>query len=343
MKKKYDVKFFEIGNEPFIWHKVHFDVRRNPCSAQEYFNLFKEIALAMKKAQHEIDPQSTIKIFAPGVSTSYINWETLSLETDGRHAIEYFLQECRNFEQDRLVNPEGFRILDVLSFHLFPSLKESLSGNFEEDATKILASTQNWWNPDYINSDDAALPKGAVARVIPKFRQWIEENYPGTKLALSEFNLEAQSMVDYPPILKVLYLSDLYGILARYGVDYALQFCLNSSDQHTALVDETDAATCLYYPFALFANNFKSVSLDTSSSDPEALSAYACASGQDIVVMAINKTNSASLAAIEIIEDGKVLPKSFYYAFAPLSVTYIKVPPQGWQIECWKYGAENID
>lgn len=345
-EKGYNVRFFEIGNEPFIWHRVHFDVRLMPCSIEEYFGIFKDISLAMKKTQSEINPRLQLKIFAPGVSTSYLNWETLSLNTEGTHAIKYFLQECRKFQYDKSANPLGFRILDVLSFHLFPSFRDEQTGQVERDISSILRSTQTWWNKDYTNELDRSLPLGAQAAVIPKFKRWVLEDYPGTELAVTEFNLEAQSMIEYDPVIKVLYLADLYGIMAVQGMDYAAQFCLNSSDHHIALMDEADNITPLYYPLSLYAKYFNSQSLEAVSTLPEKLNVYACDNGEKIVLMVVNKQSQVYETQVILSKNREdENPTIFSYSFPPLSLTCLRVSRKGIakDIDCWEYGVRQID
>lgn len=343
-EKGYKVKFFEIGNEPFIWHNVHFDVRERPCSVQEYFKIFKEISVAIKKAQAGIDPAFEIKIFGPAISTSWLGWKSLSEKESGINPVEYFLKRCRQYQDNKIENPEAFRILDVLSFHLFPDFKNPATGRVETDIPDILNSTQVWWNKDYVNKNDHSLPQGVAAEAIPKFKGWIEKYYPETELAVTEFNIGSESMVDYQPIIKVLYLADLYGVMARYGLDYAAQFCLNSSDHHAAMIDDTDNITPLYYPMSLYAKWFKGVVLDVESSGAEALKVHACKNEDGLVIMAINKEKRPFYAELTL-KEGDRGPLSFVHDFAPLSLTCIKVPLDKREntAECWEYGEDQIN
>ncbi len=299
----------------------------------------------MKKAQGEIDPLVKLKIFGPAISTSALNWEVPSLESDGRHAIEFFLQECRKFESNENENPEAFRILDVLSFHLSPSFRESNAKLLHQDFSFILESTQNWWNEEYINRYDHSLVLGTSARVIPRFKTWIEKNYPGTELAVTEFDIKSEQTQDYDPVIKIIYLADLYGIMATKGVDYAAQKQLNSYDQNVALIDEADNITALYYPFSLFANNFKSFVLNAQSSLAQKLNVYACQDDTTIVAIIINKEAVSHLTQVSI--DPKEKDKdllNFDCLFPGYSITCIKIPLDQTQknIECWQYGSDQI-
>lgn len=332
-EKGYNVKFFEIGNEPFIWHKVHFDVRKTPYSIEEYFVLFKKISVALKKAQEEISPDLKIKIFGPA----------FCLEDMQLLAIEGFLQKCNAFQNNQTENPQGIRILDVLSFHFFPSFVDPVTGKHQKDIASILGSTQSWWNSSYSNKYDYSLPFGFVAEILPRFKKLIEDNYAGTELALTEFNIESQSMVEYDPLIKVLYLADLYGVMAKYGLNYFMQFCLNSSDQNTALLDDLDNVTALYYPFSLYSEHFHGFLLDAKTNLPEKLNVYACNNKNGTTIMVINKDGQSYSSGIRI--RLKNTETFFSHTFPAFSLSCIKINEyqKGSLAQCWEYGQQQIN
>jgi len=328
-EKKYNVKFFEIGNEPFIWHKVHSDVRQVPCSAGECFSLFKNISLALKKAQNEINPDLKIKVFAP----------SFCLEDMQFAEIAEFLRRCRSFQDNRKENPLRIRILDVLNFHYFPSFSENLTGNLKDDINRVLGSVASFWDGSYKNKIDSHLPFGFSPEILPRFKKLIKDNYEGTELALTEFNIEAESMVEYDPLIKALYFAKLYGVLARGNLDYFMQFVLNSSDQHAALLDDLDNLTALYYPFELYSRHFRGYLLDVKNTLTDKLDIYACDNNGDIIIMVINKQNQPCLAEITA-KSGKA--GFFTHSFPALSLSCIKIKDKSSLAECWEYGQGQI-
>ncbi len=332
-EKGYNVKFFEIGNEPFIWHKVHFDARKTSCSIEEYFTLFKRISLVLKKAQEEINPDLKIKIFGPA----------FCLEDMQLAAIKGFLQKCNIFQNNQAENPQKIRILDVLSFHFFPSFVDPLTGERQADITSILGSTQSWWNAAYSNNYDYSLPFGFVAEILPRLKKLIEDNYAGTELALTEFNIESQSMVEYDPLIKVIYLADLYGVMAKYQLNYFMQFCLNSSDQNIALLDDLDNLTALYYPFSLYSEHFQGFLLDAKTNLPEKLNVYACNNKNDTIIMVINKDKQAYFTGIRV--KSKNSETFFSHTFPALSLSCIKINEHQKRnlTQCWEYGQQQIN
>jgi len=331
--KGYNVRFFEIGNEPFIWHKTHFDVQKKPVSDEGYFEAFKKIAIALKKAQNEIGTGQEIKIFAP----------SFTMEDASQSQIAGFLKKCRDFENDASRNPEKIKVLDCLSVHYFPSFIDLGSMQNKENLPYAIESVQNWWNAGYVNSYDSSLPKNASSGLLPKLKKIIDENYPGTELGLTEFGIESQSMVSYAPLTKVIYLADLYGILAREGLDYSMQFCLNSSDQNVALIDDLDNITPLYYPFSLYANNFRGQMLNAITTIPEKLNVYACKNGVGTVIMVVNKERRPYVSAVRI--KTKKQAAGFLHRFPALSLTCFNIKEQGSKFsgDCWEYGEKQLN
>jgi hypothetical protein len=151
-------------------------------------------------------------------------------------------------------------------------------------------------------------------------------------------------MVEYDPLIKVLYLADLYGIMAEYGVDYYMQFCLNSSDQNTALIDDLDNITPLYYPMLLYARYFKGILLNTETSAPEKINAYACNSTGDVIIMVINKEKRPYLTEV-ILQSEAMDATRFLHNFPSLSLTCIKIDKNRANnlAECWEYGRQQIN
>jgi len=228
----------------------------------------------------------------------------------------------------------------VLSFHLFPSFRAL--GNEKSGSSLILDSTQTWWNSRYLNQYDGSLPLNQPAGVIPWFKEQISQYYPGLELAITELNLESESMVESDPLVKALYLADVYGIMAKEGLDYFMQFCINSGDQNTALLDDLDEITALYYPLALFARNFIGVHLEVKNENNRNLSVYASKHTGYLVIMAINKNEQPIKSLLSINGSKKII---FNHTFPAMSITCLRINTQsrGNKAECWEYGREQIN
>jgi len=330
------VRFFEIGNEPFIWHWTHPDLHPQPCSAEEYSVRFEKIAGAMRRAQTELQNGRDIKIFAPAISTAWQGWRDC---LDGEeNAVEKFLAESASFKNEA----DGRPLLDVLSFHLFNRFAAEGGREAQHGNAALLDATAVWWKKDYVNSYDKAFAAGDKPAVLPRFRKWIADYGPGLELAVTEFNIESESMINYDMLWKVLYLSDLYGILAEGGVDYAAQFCLNSSDQNIAMLDDTGKKTALYHPFRLYSNYFSGVLMDKKVVPENWVSVYASRQGGDYTLMAINKANETRDTEFLVGTDNgdSVI---FKRRLPALSLSCIRLKgPAYKEAEVWEYGRAQI-
>jgi hypothetical protein len=340
-QKHLRVKYFEIDNEFELWHESHQDVwGKKPCSAAEYLNRFITCAYAMKKAQAAISSPNDIQIIGPEACTSWLDYKTYV--PDDNYGgfdcfIPYFLNECRKFETDKVRNPHGYRVLDILGFHYYPLFRTNFADPnsfIPEGVPKMLESSQTWWNPRYLNHYDQNVPKGQVAQVIPRFNQWINKYYPGTKLAITEWGVDPGMYIHYDPVVRPLYEADIYGIAAKYGVDYLMPVLINE------FIPEI-------YTLQLFSRNFKGTVLSASSDRDDLLSVYACDDGDgNLVLEVINKDGGKDYHAKIQLQGykGKAVNSIFYYTFKKYSLTCLRIPkdPAKTQGEVWEYGAEQI-
>ena len=80
----------------------------------------------------------------------------------------------------------GLRLLDYLDLHYYPQAVGVALSRAGDAATQArrLRSTRSHWDPTY--SDESWI--GEPVTLIPRMRAWVERNYPGTRLAITEYN-----------------------------------------------------------------------------------------------------------------------------------------------------------
>ena len=98
------------------------------------------------------------------------------------------------------------RLLDYIDVHYYRQ------GGNSADVTRSL------WDPTYT---DPSWINDKI-RLLPRMKEWVANNYPGTKLALTEYNLS----VPGDPRLNALIQADTLGIFAREGVDLATRWAM---------------------------------------------------------------------------------------------------------------------
>ncbi|RIK28723.1 MAG: endoglucanase, partial [Chloroflexi bacterium] len=184
------VKFYNLDNEPMLWDDTHRDVHPTPTSYDELRDRTYQYAAAIKQA----DP--TAKTLGPALWgwTAYFwsaqdwaaggNWWNNPPDRNahgGQPFIEWYLDQMHAYEQQN-----GVRILDYMDLHYYPQangVSLSGAGNAATQALR-LRSTRSLWDPTYTDESWINEP----VNLIPRMRAWRDAHYPGTKLAMTEYN-----------------------------------------------------------------------------------------------------------------------------------------------------------
>jgi PKD repeat protein len=183
----------------------------------------------------------------------------------------------------------GLRILDYLDLHYYPQaggVALSPAGNAATQALR-LRSTRSLWDSTY--QDESWI--GQAVRLLPRMREWVNTEYPGTKLAITEYNWGALDHIN-----GALAQADVLGIFGREGLDLATIWSPPASDQPGAF------AFRLYRNYDGNGSAFGDVSVQASSADQATLSVYAAQRSADnaLTLLVINKTGNALTSNISL-------------------------------------------
>ena len=139
-----------------------------------------------------------------------------------------------------------------------------------------LRSTRSLWDPNSV--DESWI--GEVVRLIPRMRSWVAADYPGTKIAISEYNWGG-----YESINGALAQADVLGIFGREQLDLATLWTAPDTGQPVA------------HAFRLFRNydgagsRFGQTSVRAASTDQARVAVYAAErTDQAATLLLINKT-----------------------------------------------------
>jgi hypothetical protein len=206
------VQIYQMDNEPSGWGNTHRDVHPEPTSYDELRDRTYQYA-SMVKA---IDP--TAKVLGP----SDFGWPVYvdsGVKGDrekhgGVWFARWYLQQMRAYEKQH-----GVRLLDYFDEHYYPAADDTCLANCPVGDGKTqalrLRSTRSLWDQTY--TDESWLGKSnPPLTIIPRFRQWIKEDYPGTKLAITEYNWGGIESMN-----GALAQADILGIFGREQVDLA--------------------------------------------------------------------------------------------------------------------------
>ncbi len=171
------IQAYSLDNEPALWNHTHSRIHPEPVALSELMEKSVATALAVKV----VDPDA--EIYGPALYgfTAYCSladdteWKVQKM-LGSRWFIDYYLKEMRKAEQKH-----GVRLLDVLDIHYY-SEAARISGEDRLQSVRTLYEegyAENTWIGQWQQDN---LP------LLPKLRASIDKYYPGTKLAVTEYN-----------------------------------------------------------------------------------------------------------------------------------------------------------
>jgi len=287
------VSYYAFDNEPMLWHSTHRDVHPQPGTYDEMRNHAWAYGAAIKA----VDPSA--KTLGP-VEDGWCRY-LYSASDDCRPGADYvahgsvqyvpwYLQQMKSYEQQH-----GLRVLDYLDLHNYPAASGvalSAAGSAATQALR-LRSTRSLWDASYIDESwisDTAYG-GVAVRLIPRMKQWVADHYPGTRLAISEYNWGAPESIN-----GALAQADVLGIFGREGLDLA------------ALWGDVLSTQPLAFAFRMYRNydgaghGFGDTSVQAISADQGALAVYAARRSADgaLTLMVLNKSGTDLTTAVSL-------------------------------------------
>jgi hypothetical protein len=211
------VKYYILDNEHDLWWDTHHDVvPHNPHYTVERDQM--QQYAAMIKAQ---DPTALVVgpevsgwlgyLFSPadreeGQLNNFSNVNALTdrVALNGQDFLPWLLGQFHNYE---IANHQ--RLLDVFTVHYYPQ---------DGDPNQ---NTRSLWDPNYV--DPSYI--GDKINLIPRMKQWVADNYPGTKIGITEYNWGSISNEAQTDTMALgVNQADVLGIFGREGLDLATRF-----------------------------------------------------------------------------------------------------------------------
>jgi hypothetical protein len=201
----------------------------------------------------------------------------------GEAFLPWWLDQVRRLDQ-----AAGQRTLDYLDVHYYPQAPDVALAPAGNAATRALRirSTRSLWDPTYLDESWIRTP----VMLIPLLRSWIDQHYPGTRLAITEYNWGGEEDAS-----GAVALAEVLGIFGREGVDLATYWTAPPADSPAG------AAFRLYRNYDGRGATFGDVSLPARSTRPE-VAAFASRhsdTGEVDVVLA-NESQSAT-ATVQVV------------------------------------------
>ncbi|MFB9415155.1 glycoside hydrolase family 44 protein [Dactylosporangium matsuzakiense] len=305
------VAIYELDNEPVLWSSTHRDVHPNAVSYDELGGKSTATAAAIKAA----DP--TAAVLGPS-GWGYCEWVASGLDGcapgadaaahGGLNFSQWYLKNMKDYSDAH----GGRRFLTYFDQHYYPQI----GGGTDPDANALrLRSTRSLWDPTYVEESWIG-PSGVNApplQFIRTMKAWVAKYYPGTKVAITEYNWGALDTVN-----GALAQADVLGIFGREGLDLATMWGEPQPTQPGA------------YAFRMYRNydgaggRFGDVSVSAVSSDQAQLAVYGAQRLCDnaLTLMVVNKTGSDQAAPLSVsgFNGGGTAQRFTYSSTSPSSI-----------------------
>jgi hypothetical protein len=282
------LKYYLLDNEPSIWHGTHRDVHPIGARMAEIRDDFVNYGAAIKSNDSGalvLGPEEwgwegyfysgyDQQWFAQGGSGSPPD-RTANGNMD---YIPWLLDQMRQHNQ-----ATGQRLLDVLSVHYYPQ-----GGEFSNDVSTSMQllrnrSTRSLWDPNYV--DQSWI--NATVKLVPRLLGWTSTYYPGTQVAITEYNWGAEGHINGATAQ-----ADVLGIFGREGLNLGARWT------QPATTTPTYKAIKLYRNYDGKGSGFGNVSVSAVAPDPDNLAVFGAErSTGALTIMAVNKVLSGTTAA----------------------------------------------
>ena len=304
------VRFWSLDNEPEWWDSVHWDVYKTASNGKLGASYDDMVARGIRNALgiKQADPNALVTgpvaagwpgmlfskqdMYAGWGISPYLYWDNPMDQKahGGIQWVPYYLQQMRGAEAKY-----GMRLLDVLDVHgyLVPNALSFSAGDAAMETLRM-TSTRALWDPNYTvpgGGFEDATGKELAPQLVPRLRQWVAQNYPGTMTGISEYNWGAQET-----ITGAIAQADILGIFGREGLDLAAIW--------PNTLKPSDPAA---FSFAMFLNydgkgsQFGDTSIAATSANPDVLSIFAAQrTDSDLTILVLNKSGNAIADSIDV-------------------------------------------
>jgi uncharacterized protein (TIGR03437 family) len=301
------VRLWSMDNEPEWWYGVHTDIYQNFATYDDMMQRNLTWAQAVKAADPSALVTGPVAAGWPGYFYSRLDFQSgwdkypyqywdnpTDQEAHGNVPwVEYYLQQMQQFEQQN-----GYRLLDVVDIHGYIT-PDTLTDTVGDAATETLrmTSTRALWDPTYIvpntNAGDNEYDSNGnqtPPQLIPRMHQWVDQNYPGTKLAITEYMWHALGS-----ITGAIAQADILGIFGRESLDYGTLW------GPPAPTDPGAFAFKIFLNYDGNGSQFGGTSVSATTQNADVLSIFAAQRYDSaLTVLVLNKTTGAITDSISL-------------------------------------------
>jgi hypothetical protein len=288
------VKYYALDNEPVLWSFDHWDIHPTGSTYDEVWSKMQAYG-AIIKAKDPTSLTTGIEewgwdgYFRSGLDAENNNTADRLAHGDVPYA-EWLLQQARAYEETT-----GTRILDFATVHFYPQSGEFSDPNEDTAALQGLRnrSTRSLWDPSYQDESwiGGTQPDNGHVQLIPRLKQWVINNYPGTHVGITEYNWGDEDHINGATAQ-----ADILGIFGREGLDLGVRWT------------SPTAGSPVYNAFKMYRNydglhsRFGDLSVSATGVNADELATFAALRSSDraMTVMVINKTTDSTPVTVNL-------------------------------------------
>lgn len=285
------IRYYALDNEPALWNSTHRDVHPEPLTFDELWTRTRDVAAAIKAK----DPAAVVLGPVSWGWCEYFYSAADGCSPNGADFLghgsvpltQWYLRQVRQYQEQH-----GVRLVDVLDVHYYPQASGVALSDDESASTSArrLRSLRSLWDPAY--ADESWIP--AAVRLIPRMKEWIAAELPGTRLAITEY-----SWGNDTGLSSALAQAEVLGIFAREGVDIATRWVAPAAG---SLVED---AFRLWLDYDGAGTRVAGTSVRASSNAADAVSGYAVeAPGGPLRVVLVNRDTVQRPVTVTIASGG---------------------------------------
>ena len=302
---------YDLDNEPDIWATTHPLLHPKPVGAKELVDR----SVALSSAVKSVDPSAEVFGFVSYGYSGYVKLQDApdwaSVKGNYKWYVEYYLASMKAAS-----DAAGKRLLDVVDLHYYSEAMGNgvrvQSGTADNAAARV-QSTRSLWDATYGYSDtDPTAGENSwitqwndLIELIPRVQRYIAADYPGTKLAISEYDFGAAAHISGG-----IAQADALGLFGKCGVYFATRWGEPGVF--------TDAAYRLYLDYDGQGSRFGDVTVQAATSDVVNVATYAALDHLQpnlLHVILINRNLTSSQSAAVKIAGSSVYQTGHAYGF----------------------------
>lgn len=282
-------RWYSLDNEPALWSHTHPRIHPDPVGVEA----LADRTIALASAVKDVDPAA--EVIGPALygMAAYLtlqdapDWPRLGAGYDW--FIDYYLDRMRAAELDG-----GRRLVDVLDVHWYPEARgdhriTDADATTAADVEARLQAPRTLWDPTYTEDSWIAEFLSDYLPILPRLNRAIAEHYPGTGLAITEYDYGGGGTVSGG-----LAQVDVLGAFGRYGVDIATLWGIDPGDTYQS------TAFRLYRNYDGAGGEFGSTSVEASAGDHDQLSIWAAIEGSDAATLHVILVNKNTAGGLEV-------------------------------------------